>query len=155
MDLVHIHKTISFWALGFVLVKLSQICLVYKKILATCVSPNMFIIKIYSTIYLMVLIMYLSGIDSRHTQPKTLIVCQLLNHPRLRNGFCLTRALMTSSKHPTHAPHREQSPPRPTLQRKHGSVRPPWHTFASPERHVGPSGKAGSHVGPHHDARSH
>jgi hypothetical protein len=33
----------------------------------------------------------LSGINSRHTQPRAIIVCQLLNHPRLRDAFRLAR----------------------------------------------------------------
>jgi hypothetical protein len=56
----------------------------------------------------------LSSIDSRHTQPRALIVCQLLNRSRLRDAFCLTRAPMMSSKHPTPTPCQEQFPPRST-----------------------------------------
>jgi hypothetical protein len=36
-----------------------------------------------------------------------------------------------------------------------GSARPPWRTSASPEGHVEPSGKVGSHGGPYHGTPSH
>jgi hypothetical protein len=60
----------------------------------------------------------LSGINSRHTQPRAIIACQLLNCPRLGYAFHLVRALVTSSKRLTPAPCRERLLPRPTLATK-------------------------------------
>jgi hypothetical protein len=41
------------------------------------------------------------------------------------------------------------------LQHGHRSARAPWHTSAWLEGHVVPSGKIGSHGGPHHGTHSH
>jgi hypothetical protein len=66
----------------------------------------------------------LSGIDSRHTQSRALIACQLLSRPRLRAGFLLAQAPMTSSKRPTLAPIGNDLRLTQPLQRKHGSADP-------------------------------
>jgi hypothetical protein len=84
----------------------------------------------------------LSGINSRHTQPRMLIACQLLNRPRLRDAFRLARV-----------PRHHQS--ARLLQRKHESARPSLHTSVSPEGRVEPSSKAGSHGGPHRGTHYH